>query len=516
MLYYPGMALKKDFSGVLTGKECLQMNITPVNNMKSDFSGLSFLKTKEQKEEGDTFTPGSIDLDLRDQLAKIGQQKSNSGLLQKIGEKLGLTKPGNPDQISMTDPIRTIQYADNHGRLSHVVLSLSSMYSGKAREQMLDMYQNLFTKLEPDTKFSIIVGGEREKRNINKIIKDNNVPNPERIKFINSSGFPTIWSRDMMVTAFSPDYPSEKFIINPSPIHARDKHIPDLLDKSDDSVKVFHKTGLVTDGGDVMSNRNESVIGYASLKHTATNMERFIKDYPDFGKWSSDFYINTMNGDKKDLNSRKMYEDLSRRLFEEYFGKPVTVVGKDDPDTPEIETPAAFHQDMVLTPVDDKTFFLGDPVLFDKMVDEMPENERKKAEEQLSEVVGHKIDFNGRKNALKWLGSNENNTANFESYRKILEDKGYEVVRLPFKFGGSTGMPTFTYNNCIMENFDKDGKQVKRVFLPTVGVDYFDNYAVKEYEKKGFEVHTIPMGHVSKLLGTIRCTTNWLERTEKA
>jgi hypothetical protein len=469
------------------------MYISTNNPLKTEYQ--KTMKTPEKEVPGneDKFVSSKDELSLREQIDTI--------------------KKGRTDE----KPLKTVQYSDNHGQLKHVVLSFDSRQHGETRNQVLNMYETLFTKLEPDTKFTVIVQGDAAKEEIGKIIEKNNVPNPERIVFEKNDRTPSIWARDMMVSVFSPDYPHMNYIINPETIHSRDKDLPELLDRTVDSLEVLYDTALVTDGGDVLSNRNESVVGYDSLRKTAFNIQDMVLYYPEFNKWTEDFYINTMNGDEIKVNTQEMFEDLAGQLFEEYFGKPVIVVGKDDPETPAKEVPAVFHQDMAITPIDDKTFFLGDPELFDKMVAEMPVDERKKAEEQLSEIAGYSVDFDQYiryNNTPSSLGTN--NPADFNAYKKTLEERGYDVIRLPFKFSQTTSWPSFTYNNCIMENFEKDGKEVKRVFLPTVGVDYFDNHAIKEYEKQGFEVHPVPMGHVSKLQGTIRCSTNWLERSERA
>jgi len=192
------------------------------------------------------------------------------------------------------------------------------------------------------------------------------------------------------------------------------------------------------------------------------------------------------------------------------------VLGKDDPATPGIvERPAAFHTDMMMTPLDDESFTIGDPVLFEEMVAKMSPGEKVKAEQQLREISG--IDYSFERFIKDSAG--ENIPANFSHYERTLKAQGYKdekIIRLPYRFAGHPGLPNFTYNNCLIEDFEKDGARVKRVFLPVIGVDYFDQYAIKTYEEQGYQVIPLPMGHVSMLMGELRCVTNWLERSEKA
>jgi hypothetical protein len=297
---------------------------------------------------------------------------------------------------------------------------------------------------------------------------------------------------------------------------------------------------ILTDGGDTVSNSKESFVGYNSISYTKNELKKFTDSHPEFKKWVTDYYYNTLNNGSQKLDNPvdlkagqingeikkypekkigtvsedQMYEDLSVELFHEYFDKPITVMGKDDPATPQKETIAAFHQDVCLTPVSDKTFFLGDPVLFKKILKEMTPEERKKAEEQFAKVC-EDLDEDGLNEFIEY-GEYKNISENFEAHAKTLKNKGYEIVRLPFYSSYTNIIPSFTYNNCLIEDFEKEGKHIKRVFLPIIGVDAFDNYAIDAYKQQGFEVFPIRMEEISKQYGELRCITNWLERSEKA
>jgi hypothetical protein len=508
---------------VLSKKE-FQVLTPTINSIKSRLANtrdrLIISNNDEITDVEDKYIPNEDGLDLRQQLENFRSQNS------------------------FTKPIKTVQYSDNHGKLNHVLLSYKAPSNKKRREQLLNSYSTLITESEPDTKFTIIgdssTRGKSFEKKLMENLEENNVETAGKVTIHKPSRSPSIWARDSMIPVFSPDNSSEIFTLNPRGIHNKDEHLPALLKEKSKNINILNNTGLVTDGGDVVSNRRESFVGYDSIAQTAKNLRKMTKRNSDFNKWAEDFYVNQMDGSPEDVKRKVMYEDFAERLFEEYMGKPVTVVGRDDPDTPVKEKPAAFHTDMVMNPIDDETFFLGDPEMFDNMVAEMTPEERKKADEQFAKIAGKNMDFDKYTKTIKkekrqylydrfWLSKvlysyfsgkalprcSHNKPEDFDAYEKTLEDQGYNVIRLPFQHCWDQEMPTFTYNNCLTENFEKDGEQVKRAFLPVSGVDYFDDYAVKEYEKQGFDVHAIPMGHVSKLQGTLRCTTNLLERSEK-
>ena len=176
-----------------------------------------------------------------------------------------------------------------------------------------------------------------------------------------------------------------------------------------------------------------------------------------------------------------MFDDLSVRLFEQQFGKPVTIMGRDNPATPgHTEEPATDHMDMGMTPVDDHTYFVGDPSLYGEPT-----------------------------------GRNRDNQQDFDQYAQTLKDKGYNVLRVPHHEPQAPGEPYITYNNCLMERFEKDGHEVRRVFLPVYG-QASDETAIKTWESQNFEVIPMPLDQLSSRWGALRCISNWLDRSDPA
>jgi len=445
------------------------------------------------------------------------------------------------------------QFADSYGRVTNLALMLSSYASGKTRTQMLDAYKTLFTRMEPDTKFTIAIGSSRDRQDIENVIKSGNVPNPERISFVDpKAGGLTVWARDMMVPLQLTEDPNRTALLEQTPLHDwhdNDSAVPGAICKENPSILLDQDKRLVTDGGDVLSNTKESFVGYYSLAATAKKLARqvdgdpelkvkFVAEYQErTGKKVVDaegptvFSFKTQPRETdnptalpwelvenpsyvtrslraNEVTSAQMYEDSAKAIFEEKFGKPVTILGKDDPTTAHREEPASDHMDMGCTPIDDKTFFVGDPGLAKQLVSKMSPEELADAERLLSEAAGKPVRLAGEGDR------NRDNQEDFDAYAKTLTEKGYNVVRMPHAEPGLS-RSYVSYNNCLMERFEKDGQEVRRVFLPVYDIPKLDDFAVKTWEDNGYEVIPMPLGALSQRWGALRCVSNWLDRSPK-
>ena len=424
------------------------------------------------------------------------------------------------------------QYADSQGRVKHLALMISQAYvQGEMRDQVLDAYKTLWTRMEPDTKFTMVAATPQDKADLEKIIKDNNnnIENPERIQILQPS-LPqlTVWARDMMVPKFMPGEPGKTALIAQEPLHnwhLDDSQVPAYITDANPSIELQTEKAMVTDGGDVQANTKESFVGYYSLAATENKIHENLLASPmksDVIHWYQDqtgkkvvetdpkttfpfrfepaiagdgTHITRMvqNPDFKELtvgagqiSDAKMYDDLAVGVFHSELGKPVTILGRDNPATPHIEEPASDHMDMACTPIDDNTFLVGDPGL---------------AKQLLGLPVG---------------GRNRDNQQDFDAYAETLKAKGYNVVRLPHLEPSENGAPYLTYNNCLMEKFEKDGKEVRRVFLPQYGNEILDQAATKIWESQNFEVVPMRLDQLSSSWGALRCISNWLERSDAA
>jgi hypothetical protein len=469
-----------------------------------------------------------------------------------------LMSAGDVDGRVIKD-VATRQFADSYGRVTHLALMLTSYANGETREQMLNAYKELFTKMEPDTKFSVVAEGPQDRKDLEELIKNNNVPNPERINIIDSKcGNNTVWARDMMVPLFIEGDDQHTALLEQSPFHnwhGNDSQVPSYITEANPSIILDKEPRLITDGGEVMANTKESFVGFYSIAATAEHLAKLAHDDEHLRDKLFKYY-ETSTGNKIHeaevenlfpykfepapfpsqihhhpftlvknpefspapmkrgvVSEGKMYEDMAIKLFERQFGKPVTVMGADDPATPHPEEPATDHMDMGLTPVDDQTFFLGDVNLARDLLKNLSPADKKVAEQQISNVMGKQI----RLDDLLKDTRNNNCQEDFDGYRKTLTSKGYNVISLPHLAPdhNNFGPPYLTYNNCLMERFDKDGKEFRRVFLPVYGISALDDYAIKQFQSQGFEVHPLPLDKLAAYWGALRCTTNWLERSPK-
>jgi hypothetical protein len=409
--------------------------------------------------------------------------------------------------------------------------------------------------MEPDTKFTIAVNSQKDLDDLKKLISSLKVENPERFKFVkpNQSGL-TVWARDMMVCGYDPKT-GKSVVMQPNPLHnwhGTDGQVPKYMMDVNKHIILQPQPKVITDGGDTVANTKDTFVGFYSIAATAKKVRELAAKDPEIEKQIVKYYTNryskeivepsngevfpfklepenypqgvyvndyklTNNPDYQPVALREnqvtkgqMYVDVAKDIFEKAFGKPVIIMGQDDPSTPEVEEPASDHLDMSTTPVDDKTFFLGDPTLAKRVFSEMSPERLDEVQRQLSESCGEEVDI--RKMLADSDPRNHNRVADFDNYVKTLKDKGYEVKRIPH-LEPSHGSPYLSYDNCLMERYEKDGKEYRRVFLPVYGIKELDDLAVQAYKNEGFEVFPMKLDALSTRWGALRCISNWLERT---
>jgi hypothetical protein len=415
------------------------------------------------------------------------------------------------DPAGTADPrqLGETQYADSCGQVKNLALMMSSYAGGRSRTQMLDAYKTLFTRMEPDTKFTITVQSPSDQRDVEKAMKDCGMSDPERVQFIKpDAGSLTVWARDMMVPLYLKDDPNHVALLGQQPLHdwhANDKLVPAAICKANPHILFDDDKSLVTDGGDVMANTKESFVGYYSLDETAQKISRELDADPALKqKTVADYEQKLGHAIQTPADHKAMCEEMAVERFSKKFGKPVTVLGKDDPTTVHKEEPATDHMDMGCTPIDDQTFLVGDPSLAKKIVAGMSQKEIAEAEARLSEAAGEPV---------RLVSRNGDCQEDFDGYEKTLKGKGYNVIRVPHLENGSVSRSYLSYNNCLMERFERaDGTKVRRVFLPVYDIPKLDSYAIKTWEGQGYEVIPMPLGALSERKGALRCVSNWLER----
>ncbi len=451
-------------------------------------------------------------------------------------------------------PTHTRAFADSYGRVTNLALMLSPYATDDYRSQMLGAYKTLFTEMEPDTKFNIVVQTDKDQADVEKVIADARVANPNRITFLKPNvGDLTIWARDMMVGMYTPDDPQHTALLHQTTLHSwhlNDMQVPEKISASNPSIVLDTEPFIVTDGGDVQTNTKEAFVGYYSVVSTEMKIAEALSKDPALKTKVFDFYKQHYGSEvvepapadlhfpyikeaskepndpsyklvrdpafhRDDLGQGKVteqhaLEDLAVKLMSDRLDKPVQVMGRDDPKLPGREMdPATDHMDMGCTPIDDHTFLVGDPSLARQAVASMLPEEKAHLEEVLSKRAGYAVKLN------EFEPHNRDDQNDFDAYAHILEAKGYKVVRVPHLEPPKAGDPYTSYNNCLMERFEKDGKEIRRVFLPHYGVQKLDDMADKVWQSQGFEVHPIPLGALSAQWGALRCVSNWLDRSPR-
>jgi hypothetical protein len=451
---------------------------------------------------------------------------------------------------------------DNFGRVKHLALQLSDYVSGSMRTDVLAAYKTVFLNMEPDTKFTMVVGSDRDQKDIEKVIKDNNVPNPERIQFIQPPLSLTVWARDQMLGMYFPNDDSKTALLNQTTFHSwhnEDTLVPPYIADKYPSIVLDPEKRIVTDGGEVVSTKNETFVGNFSIAETAEKLKSMAKKDPSFESMIKNTYEKKTgkiiipseqenpfpwkivprevdpemhehpfkleaNPDyqKPLLKANEMEEGdmwirAAKDLFTKQLGQPIIVMGEDDPSTPQVEGPANDHLDMAITPLDEKTVAVGDPSLVRKALEKMTPERRIEVLGKMSDILGTTVtedDFNGLKeNASSGVREYPNQQHDFDMYAKNLEKKGFRTVRTPYA-EPTWGRPNITYTNCLQEQFTKDdGTKVKRIFLPVFDIPEVDSIALDTYKNEGFEVFPIPMPNLATRKGALRCISQWLDRS---
>ncbi|MBI2265886.1 MAG: hypothetical protein HYU64_12050 [Armatimonadetes bacterium] len=433
-------------------------------------------------------------------------------------------------------------FSEPFGKIKHLALQLDGDVEGVVRENVLGAWATLFKTMDPDVRFTIVLEGEKDKAAVEQMIREKEIPNPERFNFVLTSGINiTLWSRDQMVGLFSPTDDTTLLAQTTMRPHGQDPLIPPLITAANKGIILDPDKRLVTDGGDEVSNSKETFLGYNSLYLTAKHLYEMNQQKRDFfgaAKAASPFRLNLVASfpeggeglrapdfkyERNPLhvtrenfpNEQEYWMDQAQNLFEQKYGKRVEVIGADDPATPEIEQPATFHIDMGLTPVDDQTVLVGDPGMAIDIIRSLPKEEYDAYNKKLSaileepgDILQRVIDANTTQDPLL--------QHQFDYNAEHLKKKGYDVIRMPY-LQGPRGITWFTYNNCLMESYKReDGSEVRRVFLPEFGLPALDRKAEEIYKSQGFQVVPLDLPALTAMRGAIRCISNILGRQPEA
>lgn len=485
------------------------------------------------------------------QLSQVGAQKISSftprrqaSEAQSAGVSDGFTASNGvaaPDlksfaaSIKEAEPVKTKVDADSGGKIEHLVFQLDGNAPPVIRNEVFGAWTKVFKTVDPDVKVTITLENAADKAAVEKLIADQEIPNPERFNLLVADGLNiTMWARDQMVGMQGPENPILLGQTTMRP-HGDDELLPPIIAASVPGQGFDGDKRLQTDGGDEVSNSRESFVGYASVYLTAQRLfnasqkaegrepglSPFSKELkmsmphsqaavPDFK-----FEPNIFKSTDPNLPDQGHWLTQATQLFEQKYGHPVTVLGQDDPATPEIERPATFHVDMGFTCIDDHKTLVGNPQAAVDILRGLSPEDYAQHNKLLNAQLGIPA---GQDTLGKLIKHNTEEVADlqhqFDYNAENVEAKGYEVQRMPY-LEGIPGVAWITYNNCLMENYKReDGSEVRRVFLPTYGLPALDQAASKVYEENGYDVIPLQLTALTSWRGAIRCISNVLDRGE--
>jgi len=511
------------------------MTINPLgfNSMIPDHTMLSGGKAEEEPalSQADTFS---------------AQSSGKSAGPSKAVAAAPSGKPSGPEQVV---------YGDCYGQITHLGVQVDADVTSdknKGRE-IYNTLKTLFSRMEPDTKFTIVTESDRDRKAIEGVMKEIGMQNPNRVHILKAPYNITSWMRDNMVMTFDAQEPDQAIMIDKAPFQSHDDaRLPGFIAQNTPEVQLAVDKILKTDGGDVVSDDKNAYVGYDSIYLTAMNLynqaqggksvnmamngmmpqemtsQVFSKkvvfnDVPPHSHLPK-FHLedNPDYTPAKGPNLEQHWLDKGAAYFKGRYGKEIVVMGNDDPDTDAQEKPATFHVDMGVTPLYNNTVLVGSPQFAMDEISKWPRDKYDAANKSLQKETGLKGDILGKileHNSVKDPGdpSVMKIQNNFENEAKALKAQGKDIIRLPYLEGnGSYGTPWITYGNCIMQNFTReDGAAVKNVFLPVYGIP-LDDVAIKIYESQGFEVIPLQLAAFTSLAGAIRCMSNYLGRSPAA
>jgi len=400
-------------------------------------------------------------------------------------------------------------FPDSGGKIKHMALQLGNVefdkpLPGETREALLGVWQQLMQKMSPETRFTIVCADRSGQSSVQQMVEQNGIES-ERVQVVDakSSQGMSIWIRDSMLPVRGPAGETRLLVQDrtywPGP---EDGQIAPLLQQANPEMTHQPHPALRIDGGNVLSNQKQTIVGSDSILHTRARLQELAQD-PEKKKSIEEFYQQASGKTPDD----SMWEDLPRLVFENEFKRPVLVVARDR------EQPA-FHIDMTMTPLGDDRFLVGDPSMAIAALRSLTPEEKAATNRSMGLQAGI---TSGEDLVEKLIQANSSpeKQADYDATARELAQAGYEIQRIPALMGLRTtwSVPYLTYNNCMLEDYSQaDGEPVKKVYLPQYGCGVLDQMAQAIYRSHGYEVVPLEMGAISKLEGAIRCSSYAIER----
>lgn len=397
-------------------------------------------------------------------------------------------------QIVGANPERPTLLADTEGKISAVALSINS--ARRAALRNAPAVGNLVNALPAGTAISIFA---------NDLSAFTVVDNREgaAVQFVElpADNPITIWPQDPFLVLQGPagDQPTT-LLMSKTFERAGDANMARHLGES--RGYQLRQSSLHFEGGNIVSDEEHVLIGANTIRFNA--LERNVGD-------------NEVG-----------------LAFQSELGKPVLVVGP-------FPQPVA-HIDMMLTPLGDGRMAVADAsmglAVVEKALAENPVSVTRFERYCEEQFFGHPsiTGVRGKEGELITAPDLAGRTADLiEMNRAIapildgiaagLASAGYEIVRIPFYFGGPESRPAsqsgeddsvatypmLTYNNTLIERRD----DALRVYLPRYGWPAMDEAAENAWRDAGFVTQSVAGLTISAMYGgALRCSVKVLEREQ--
>lgn len=413
--------------------------------------------------------------------------------------------------------------SDSTGKIKHLVFQYNGLIDAYVDGgEIFKVYDSIIDSMDEDVKFTFMASREEDYNKLKDLAGQKK--NPERFDVIKVDRDISVWTRDSMLPTkcgkdtviLLPNRNRDSYYLE------KERAVAGMLKDKYPNFKTNTMEYIYVDGGDVLSGPAGIFVGERSINKTIMKLKDKSQIDSDFKFYLLKYYEqNTAKKvveEKRQLNLNEvtfeeMLQELVPSILESKFQNKLYIIGKDDPETPEVEHQPVFHIDMCVTPIDAKTVLLADrkmavDILGKLKSENLPEYERQIEEFARSACmsVGECKYWIERNVGIYGNGSN----SDFEAAGKYLESQGFKVIRVPYL----TAKVYMTYNNGLINNYyTDDGRHIKQVFLPVYGLKALDDEAVRIYKELGYEVIKLDFNDTAKMEGALRCISQVLEKS---
>jgi N-dimethylarginine dimethylaminohydrolase len=345
--------------------------------------------------------------------------------------------------------------SDDGGPIAEVLLH----YSADSDAELGPVFRDLFASLPAGVRIQVCCPSQASVEFFAQEWGPLATANGRDVHVVNINRPISVWARDRRIARQQPSaQPAASFVPTAHTTYDDEKH-NDLLLQT-----LLWPTGLVPpvaltsfylEGGNIVSNR----------RHLFVGGNLFVENENRFSA----------------------ADQLSSELMR-LFGRPLVALKGGDGEPPWC------HVDMYLTPFDDRTLLVANPLAGAALLAEEP-----------APAVMLDAQPPGKSEVLTYdpMAPGSEIQQRFDDVAAQVARLGYKVYRLPALTNVAEDWMV-TYNNVLM---DRDGDR-RIVYMPIYQIPELDRAAEQVYRDLGCEVHPIDVSHIYDLGGAVRCLVN--------